>query len=90
MHDSARHWDTERQQYKAQVKRLELVLAKGNRGLAEVTLARQDSVLRHDRSNRNNVNSDKTLETILEFLERSKRYEDKMWSSQRGKKATPF
>lgn len=80
-------WSKERQKYKDEVKRLELLLAKGGRGLAEVTLARQDSLLRkhgHVESPEED-DDDKTLETIFEFLEKTKRYEDQMWSSQRGK-----
>lgn len=87
MHDSAQQWDREKQEYKAEVKRLELLLSEGERGLAEVTLARQDSVLRHGQRHRSETRSDKALETIFEFLERTKRYEDKMWSSQRGETA---
>lgn len=76
-------WDQERRDYKAEVKRLELLLAKGSKhGLAEVTLARQDSVLR--RGKQRNPSGDETLETIFEFLEKTKRYEDRAWSSQRG------
>ena len=83
MYRSAEQWNRERQDYKDEVKRLELILANGKRGLAEVTLARQDSVLRH-RNWRSSPDLDSSLETIFEFLEKSKRYEDKTWSSQRG------
>lgn len=82
-----KQWDQEKQDYKAEVKRLELILASGKRGLAEVTLARQDSLLRSRRARTKDspdISDDKTLETIFEFLERTKRYEDKAWSSQRG------
>ena len=75
-------WDCERQDYKAEVKRLELILSKGKRGLAEVTLARQDSLLRRGRPE--NMSRGETLETVFEFLEKTKRYEDRAWSSQRG------
>lgn len=81
---SAEQWQREKLDYKAEVKRLELILAKGKRGLAEVTLARQDSVLR-GRHRTNISEMDDSLETILKFLEKTKRYEDKVWSSQRGK-----
>jgi len=79
-----RAWKREREEYKAEVKRLELLLSKGKRGLAEVTLARQDSLLRRGRPT--GAQDDTGLETILQVLEKSKRYEDKTWSSQRGKK----
>ncbi|KAK3715578.1 hypothetical protein LTR37_007066 [Vermiconidia calcicola] len=75
-------WDCERQDYKAEVKRLELILSKGKRGLAEVTLARQDSLLRRGRPE--NMSRGETLETVFEFLEKTKRYEDRAWSSQRA------
>ena len=77
---SSRQWDREKHDYKAEVKRLELILAQGKRGLAEVTIARQDSVLRRGKASL----SGDTLETIFEFLEKTKRYEDRAWSSQRG------
>ena len=86
MQQSAQQWNREKQDYKAEVKRLELILANGSDGLVKVTSARQDSVLRN-RGNRDDmfgISEDRTMETIFEFLERSKRYEDKMWSSQRG------
>ena len=82
LHHSSQQWQQERQDYKAEVKRLELLLAKGKRGLAEVTLARQDSILRHGKQR--SLSGDDTLETIFEFLEKTKRYEDSAWSSQRG------
>lgn len=83
MCESAEQWEVERQEFKAEVKRLELILAKGERGLAEVTLARQDSVLRRGRG-RKDRNRDTTLEAVFEFLERSRRYEEHLWHSQRG------
>ena len=82
LHDASDQWEVERQDYKAEVKRLELILAQGKRGLAEVTLVRQDSVLRHGKQH--SIGNDDTLETIFEFLEKTKRYEDRAWSSQRG------
>jgi hypothetical protein len=82
LHHASRQWETEKQDYKAEVKRLELLLAKGKRGLAEVTLARQNSVVRHGKHYIKG--NDDTMETILEFLEKTKRYEDRTWSSQRG------
>ena len=82
LHHASQQWEVERQEYKAEVKRLELILAQGKRGLAEVTLARQDSMLR--RSKQYSVGNDDSLETIFEFLEKTKRYEDRAWSSQRG------
>lgn len=82
LHHASQQWEAEKQDYKAEVKRLELILAKGKRGLAEVTLARQDSAVRHGKHC--SKGNDDTMETIFEFLEKTKRYEDRAWSSQRG------
>lgn len=84
MREAAEQWDREKQIYKAEIKRLELLLSKGARGLAEVTLARQNSMLRCKRGNEDDVSKEKTLESIFEFLERSRRNEEKIWTSQRG------
>ena len=83
-------FDEERMEWKAEVKRLELLLAKGKRGLAEVTKARQDSVIRRRReqlADSSDEAGSKKKETIVEFLQKSKRFEDKAWRSQRGKSA---
>ena len=81
---SQKQWTEERQDYRLEVKRLELLLAKGKRGLAEVTLARQDSQLRQRESERLSRQADDGLETIFEFLKKTKRQEEKAWSNQRG------
>ncbi|KAI5361459.1 hypothetical protein Slin14017_G081920 [Septoria linicola] len=71
-------WADEKQDYKDEVKRLEVLLAEASkRGLAEVTLARQDSKL-HNRA------SLPKKETIFEVLEKSMLYNDKTWSNQRA------
>lgn len=86
MQKSARQWDREKQEYKAEIKRLELLLANGQRGLAEVTLARQDSLLRLRKAEKKGkARKHDTLETIFQFMEKNKRVEEKVWSSQRGK-----
>jgi hypothetical protein len=73
-------WEDEKQDYKDEVKRLEVLLAKaGKRGVAEVTLARQDSKLRS-----RNAGGLERKETIFEFLEKTKRIEDPSWINQRG------
>ncbi|EME77861.1 uncharacterized protein MYCFIDRAFT_179337 [Pseudocercospora fijiensis CIRAD86] len=79
--NAAEHdWIEERNDYREEVKRLEVLLAKNSkRGVAEVTLARQDSKLR-TRSSR--VGSQK--ETVFEFLEKTKCFEDAAWSGQRA------
>ncbi|EMF08840.1 uncharacterized protein SEPMUDRAFT_27346, partial [Sphaerulina musiva SO2202] len=72
-------WNEEKFDFKDEVKRLEVLLAKeSKRGMAEVTLARQDSKLRHRMSR----GFDKK-ETIFEFLEKSNLRDDR-YHSQRG------
>lgn len=80
-------WRDERQAYKAEVKRLELIISKGKRGVADVALARQDSILRNRKAlvRQDNEPADDGKETVLEFLEKTKLHEDPAWSSQRGK-----
>ncbi|SMR60241.1 unnamed protein product [Zymoseptoria tritici ST99CH_1A5] len=73
-------WEDEKQDYKDEVKRLEVLLAKASkRGLAEVTLARQDSKLRH-----RNAGGLERKETIFEFLEKTQRIQDQTFSNQRA------
>lgn len=87
MQKSTRQWSQERHDYKAEIKRLELLLAKGKRGLAEVTLARQDSNLRKKQADRSKEGSKRdTIGTIVDFLEKTKREDEKYWSSQRGRR----
>lgn len=65
-------WEDERRDYKDGVKRLEILLSKtSKRGVAEVTLARQESKLHRGRKT-----SDDNKETIFEFLDKMKRFDD--------------
>jgi hypothetical protein len=77
-------WEDERRTFKAEVKRLELVIAKGKRGVAEVALVRQDSLIRRRRQATTPDDEDDGKETVFEFLEKTKRFEDPSWSGQRG------
>lgn len=84
-------WEDERKTYKAEVKRLELIIAKGKRGVAEVALARQGSLIRRRKETATLDGVEDTREdaydgkeTVIEFLEKTKRFEDPAWSSQRG------
>jgi hypothetical protein len=78
-------WEEERRTYKAEVKRLELVIAKGKRGVAEVALVRQDSLIRRRKQAITpDDDEDDGKETVFEFLEKTKRFEDPSWSGQRG------
>jgi hypothetical protein len=78
-------WEEEKQTYTAEVKRLELIIANGKRGLAEVALVRQDSLIRRRKQAFTPENEDDGKETVFEFLEKTKRFEDPSWSGQRGK-----
>jgi hypothetical protein len=78
-------WEDEKQSYKAEVKRLELVIAQGKRGVAEVALVRQDSLIRRKKQAITPEDEDDGKETVFEFLEKTKRFEDPAWSGQRGK-----
>lgn len=78
--EAEEEWNEEKLDYKDEVKRLEVLLAKeSRRGVAEVTLARQDSKLRHRMSRGLNKK-----ENIFEFLEKSSLHDDR-YHSQRGK-----
>ncbi|KAK4612838.1 hypothetical protein CLAFUR0_13007 [Fulvia fulva] len=79
-------WQDEMQDYKEEVKRLEVLLAKASRrGLAEVTLARQDSKLRSRKAERQDGR-----ETFFEFLEETTdktpppRRHDSVYDNQRA------
>lgn len=79
-------WTDEREEYKAEVKRLELLISKGSSGVAGVIQSRQNSVLRKrtnatNRTNRTTrskvtveepVDVDDDKETVFEFLERTR------------------
>lgn len=87
---TAQQWSSEKEDHKAEIKRLELLLAKGKRGLAEVTLARQNSVLRQrNGEKRTKARKHDSLDTIFKFMEKNKRVEEKVWSFQRGESPRP-
>nr|OQO15511.1 hypothetical protein B0A51_16712 [Rachicladosporium sp. CCFEE 5018] len=84
--DRERIWTDEKQAYKDEVKRLELIIAKGKGGVADVALARQDSIVRRRKQR---INDDKgsrsdAKETVIEFLGKVIKPEDPAWSSQRA------
>lgn len=83
--EAEHRWEEEKQTYKAEVKRLELVIAKGKRGVAAVALARQDSLIQRKRQVTTPDDEYDGKETVFEFLEKTKRFEDPAWSGQRGK-----
>lgn len=80
------NWTDEREEYKTEVKRLELLISKGSSGVAGVIQSRQNSVLRKrtnatnrtDRTARSRVTVEEPVdvdddkETVFEFLERTR------------------
>lgn len=84
LQDAQKQWSEERQEYKAEIKRLELLLAQGKDGLAEVILARTDSLLRQNQAIRRSQQAPEGLQTIFDTIERNRRYEDKAYGGQRG------
>ncbi|KAI5212943.1 hypothetical protein AUEXF2481DRAFT_6594 [Aureobasidium subglaciale EXF-2481] len=73
-------WQLEREEYKAEVKRLELIIFRDSEGVAGVMRARQGSLLRREHRRRTasgtNTDRDDPRETVFEFLERT-RVEDR-------------
>lgn len=75
-----RAWMDEKEDYKEEIKRLEVLLSRtSSGGLADVMLARQNSKLRERQ-----MNEKCRKETIFEVLERRGRREDRVWDNQRG------
>ncbi|KAK4496912.1 hypothetical protein PRZ48_011361 [Zasmidium cellare] len=73
-------WEDKKQDYKDEIKRLEVLLAKSSkRGLAEVTLARQGSKLRNHK-----LSDGDQKETIFEFLEKTNRSSGRFFDNQRA------
>ncbi|KAI4848885.1 hypothetical protein E4T45_06145 [Aureobasidium sp. EXF-8846] len=74
-------WQQEREEYKAEVKRLELIISKDKEGVAEVIRARRGSLLRGEHRRRTtsgaNTSSDDPRETVFEFLERTRVEDEK-------------
>jgi hypothetical protein len=74
-------WQQEREEYKAEVKRLELIISKDKEGVAEVMRARRGSLLRAEHRRRTtsgaNTSSDDPRETVFEFLERTRIEDEK-------------
>ncbi|CAD0085887.1 unnamed protein product [Aureobasidium mustum] len=85
-------WQREREEYKAEVKRLELIISKQKEGVAEVMRARQGSLLgrEHRRRTASSVytSRDDPRETVFEFLERTRiedeRKQEAARKAQRG------
>ncbi|KAG9675683.1 hypothetical protein KCU99_g3787, partial [Aureobasidium melanogenum] len=87
-------WHREREEYKAEVKRLELIISKNEEGVAEVVRARQGSLLgrEHRRRTASNANlkRDDPRETVFEFLERTRIEDERKQEAARKAQRVPF
>lgn len=90
-------WQQEREEYKAEVKRLELIIAKDKEGVAGVFRARQGSILRNEHRRRTasgaNTSKNDPRETVFEFLERTRVEDDARAEAARKAQrgwSTPF
>ncbi|KIW00839.1 uncharacterized protein PV09_07599 [Verruconis gallopava] len=59
LEDERRMWKEEEEMYRAEVKRLEIMIAEGKTGLGQVTLARQQSLVRRKDNGRERWSSEK-------------------------------
>lgn len=78
-------WQRGKEQYIAEVRRLELLIAKGKRdGLVEVLRARQDSMLERTHRSKDAQDAEDNQETLFEFLDRTRAEDEDARKSQRG------
>jgi len=85
LRQAQKRWVEERQGYKAEIGRLEQLLhANSKRSFADVSLTHHGSAALRRQSEQRAGEADDGLETIFELLEKTKRCEDRAWSSQRG------
>ena len=91
-------WQQEREEYQAEVKRLELIISKDKEGVAEVMRARRGSLLRKEHRRRTasgaNRSNEDSRETLVEFLQRTRIEDEKRQEaarkSQRGMPTPSF
>ncbi|KEQ77334.1 hypothetical protein M436DRAFT_32671, partial [Aureobasidium namibiae CBS 147.97] len=85
-------WQQEREEYQAEVKRLELIISKDKEGVAEVMRARRGSLLRKEHRRRTasgtNTNDD-SRETLVEFLQRTRIEDEKRQEAARRSQRVP-
>jgi hypothetical protein len=79
-------WHRERDEYRAEVKKLEVLLARtGEHGVKEVMLARQESLIRRPvRPHRPDDENIAVKENVMEVLDRTLSRDRQVWSKQRG------
>ncbi|KAH0356135.1 hypothetical protein KCU83_g1340, partial [Aureobasidium melanogenum] len=87
-------WHREREEYQAEVKRLELIISKNKEGVAEVVRARQGSLLGREHRRRTassaNMRRDDPRETVFEFLERARTEDERKQEAARKAQRVPF
>lgn len=91
-------WQQEREEFQAEVKRLELIISKDKEGVAEVMRARRGSLLRKEHRRRTassaNKSNEDSRETLVEFLQRTRIEDEKRQEaaqkSQRGTSTISF
>ncbi|GAB7356340.1 hypothetical protein MBLNU459_g7131t1 [Dothideomycetes sp. NU459] len=77
-------WRVDKERYKKEIKRLELIIAKGRMGLAEVTRARQDSMLKRTHEGIQADHVEDRKETVFEFLERTRAEDEDAMQTHRA------
>ncbi|KAG9662489.1 uncharacterized protein M437DRAFT_38328 [Aureobasidium melanogenum CBS 110374] len=86
-------WQREREQYQAEVRRLELIISKNKEGVAEVVRARQGSLLGREHRRRTtssaNTSRDDSRETVFEFLERTRIEDERKQEAARKAQRVP-
>lgn len=86
--DAENRWQGEEADYKAEIRRLELLVAQGEKGIAGVFRARQDSVLKK-RQGRQDKPPSANRQTMYGFVGESKPAQDSTKERQTGKSAIP-
>lgn len=78
-------WQRGKEQYIAEIRRLELLIAKCQRdGLVEALRARQDSMLKRTHRSKDAQDFEDNQETLFEFLDRTRAEDEDARKSQRG------
>ncbi|KAJ9659785.1 hypothetical protein H2201_007221 [Coniosporium apollinis] len=85
--DAEKRWEGEEADYKAEIRRLELLVAQGEKGIAGVFRARQDSVLKK-RQSRQDKPPSANRQTMYGFVGESKPAQDSTKERQTGGSST--
>jgi hypothetical protein len=81
--EAEERWTTEEAEYRAEIRRLELIIARGKQGMTELIRTREHSVIKRKRTHHKSP-SDEKLETAYEFLSRDHICQDAMKQGQKG------